>query len=152
LERANPATEGFYEFQAEGDPAADILELPVLDGSFFDLAPVHLLSEQSLAAAAQLDTNVDWDVRRFRPTVLIDAVGGDFPEDEWVGHEVSVGQLRCEVIMPTIRCAMPMQPQPGLAAQPALMPQLKRGHNSLLGVYATVTANGRVALGDELSY
>jgi uncharacterized protein YcbX len=152
LERATPTTEAFYQFQAEGDPENDVLDLPVLDGSFFDLAPLHLLSHASLASAARLDSSLDWDVRRFRPTVTIEtAADGDFPEDAWVGHQVGLGEVRCDVFMPTIRCAMPMQAQPGLRAEPELMPRLKRGHNSLLGVYATVLAGGALSVGDEVS-
>ncbi|HEV3234470.1 MAG TPA: MOSC N-terminal beta barrel domain-containing protein [Candidatus Dormibacteraeota bacterium] len=152
LERATPTTEAFYEFQTEGDPAADVIDLPVLDGSFFDLAPLHLLTQASLASAARLDPGLDWDIRRFRPTVLVEAASdGDYPEDAWVGHELDIGGVRADVIMPTIRCAMPMAAQPGLSAQPALMPRLKQGHNALLGVYATVLAPGHLAVGDELS-
>ncbi len=151
LERADPATEGYYEFQAEGDAANDVIDLPVLDGSFFDLAPLHLLTSASLRSAARLDPELDWDVRRFRPTVMVEAtVDGEFPEDRWVGEQVSIGGLTCDAIMPTIRCAMPMQAQPGLDPQPRLMPRLKQGHNSLLGIYATVVSPGRVAVGDEV--
>ncbi|MDP9325393.1 MAG: MOSC N-terminal beta barrel domain-containing protein [Candidatus Dormibacteraeota bacterium] len=151
LERATPATEAFYEFQTEGDLTADVIDMPVLDGSFFDATPLHILTETSLASAARLDPGLDWDVRRFRPTVLVEAATDqDYPEDDWVGHELDLGKVHADVIMPTIRCAMPMQAQPGLALQPALMPKLKQGHNALLGVYATVLAPGHLALGDEV--
>jgi uncharacterized protein YcbX len=149
LERATPATDGFYKFQLDGDEAAEVLDLPVMDGSFFDLAAVHLLTTASLRAAAELEPAVDWDVRRFRPTFLLEVEGEGYVEDSWTARVV-VGGVTCEVLMPTIRCAMPMREQPGLSRAPALMPALKRGHNSLLGLYLEVTQPGRVTVGDTV--
>jgi uncharacterized protein YcbX len=149
LERAVPATEGFYKFQLDGDEAAEVLDLPVLDGSFFDLAAVHLLTTASLRAAAELEPTVDWDVRRFRPTFLLDVDAEGYVEDGWTAGVV-LGGVACEVLMPTIRCAMPMRQQPGLSAAPTLMPALKRGHNSLLGLYLEVTQPGQVVVGDSV--
>jgi uncharacterized protein YcbX len=149
LERAGPATEGMYKFQLDGDEAAEVLDLPVMDGTFFDLAAVHLLTTASLRAAAKLDPAVQWDVRRFRPTFLLDVDGEGFVEDSWT-ERVVVGGVTCAVIKPTMRCAMPMREQPGLVAAPDLMPALKGGHNSLLGLYLEVTQSGQVALGDTV--
>lgn len=149
LERATAATEGFYGFQLDGDEAAEVLDFPVMDGSFFDLAAVHLLTTASLRTAAELEPGVDWDVRRFRPTFLLEVDGDGYVEDGWT-TEVVLGGVTCEVIMPTIRCAMPMQEQPGLSAAPTLMPALKAGHNSLLGLYLGVTHPGQVNVGDRV--
>ena len=150
LEQATHDTEGLYQFQLDGDESAEVLHLPVMDGSFFDLAPVHLLTSSSLRAAAELEPAVAWDVRRFRPTLLVDVDQEGFMEDGWTGT-VTVGGLGCVVLMPTIRCAMPMRPQPGLPAAPTLMPALKRGHNSLLGLYLSVARPGTVVIGDRVS-
>lgn len=151
LEAATSGTEGVYEFQTEGDPSADVVDMPVLDGTFFDCAPLHLLTTSSLAAAAASDASLDWDVRRFRPTVMVETEGPGFVEDAWVDSEVTIGGLRCEVLMPTIRCAMPMASQPGLPAAPTLMSGLKTVHRALLGVYATVLVPGMVRVGDMVS-
>ena len=150
LERATADTEGTYQFQLDGDESAEVLDLPVMDGTFFDLAPIHLLTASSLRAAAELEPTVAWDVRRFRPTLLVDVDTEGFIEDAWTGT-VTVGGLVCEVLMPTIRCAMPMRAQPGLPAAPTLMPALKRGHNSLLGLYLSVSRPGPVAIGDSVT-
>ena len=148
LDRATPTTDGYYKFQADGDEAADVVDLPVMDGSFFDLAAVHLLTTASLRAASELDRAVDWDVRRFRPTFLLEVEGEGYVEDGWTAGVV-IGGVTCEVLMPTIRCAMPMREQPGLLAAPTLMPSLRAGHNSLLGLYLEVTHPGHVAVGDR---
>ncbi|MDQ6747389.1 MAG: MOSC N-terminal beta barrel domain-containing protein [Candidatus Dormibacteraeota bacterium] len=107
--------DAFYEFQLDGDERAEVLDLPVMDGSYFDLAPVHLLTSASLKTAAALEPAISWDVCRFRPTVLVDTELEGFAEDAWTGR-IQVGGATCAVLMPTIRCAMPMRPQPGLPA------------------------------------
>src|SRR5688500_18188732 len=83
-------------------------------GSFVDLSPVHLMSAASLR---QLAPGAEaYDVRRFRPNVLVDTGedGPDFPESSWVGGELSIGTARLQVTIPTIRCVVPTRPQPEL--------------------------------------
>ena len=56
-------------------------------GMFVDLAPVHVLSQTSLATiGAEIGT--DLDVRRFRPNVLLalDDPDDDLPESHWTGR------------------------------------------------------------------
>ena len=120
-------------------------------GAFQDAASAHLITRSSLQAIEALEPAVSWDLRRFRPTVLLDAGEDGFVEDAWVDRELLLGGAHVHITMPTVRCAMPMRPQPGgLAAAPALMPALKRRHNSLLGVYAAVLSPGTVAIDDPL--
>jgi uncharacterized protein YcbX len=144
------------------DPTDD--DSPVWDfatpsGSLVDLAAVHLLTDASLAAAAALGPGSDWDVRRFRPTLLIAlAPGGDglggvggFPEDAWVGRTVTCGEAAFAPFMPTPRCAMTIRAQPGLARDAAVSRALTTHHSNNLGVYAQVQAAGRVRVGEAVT-
>ena len=55
-------------------------------GSYVDAYPVHLLTRQALQTMAGFTGGSDFDVRRFRPTILIDApVGSPQPELDWCG-------------------------------------------------------------------
>src|SRR5690349_20914278 len=62
-------------------------------GTFVDLSPVHLLSTASLRRLSA--DRAPYDVRRFRPNVLVDIVDEDqdFPETHWVGSELSIGTV-----------------------------------------------------------
>lgn len=120
-------------------------------GTFVDLSPVHLLSTASLAALSP--DGVPYDVRRFRPNILVDAGDSpaEFPETEWVGARLRLGQVELHVEVPTIRCVVPTRPQPGLDLDRGLTRQLAQRTNRFLGVYAEVTEAGVVRVGDEIT-
>ncbi len=53
------------------------------------------------------------DVRRFRPNMAIEAIGGaPFPEDTWVGRTLSIGRARLRVDQRDGRC-VPGRRRPG---------------------------------------
>ena len=83
-------------------------ETPVFDwpgpiGTWLDLADAHWLTTASLGAASALHPDGDWDVRRFRPTALLEVAGEAWAEDAW--GAVEAGSVRSEVLMPTPRCS-----------------------------------------------
>ncbi|MET0456694.1 MAG: MOSC domain-containing protein [Mycobacterium sp.] len=120
-------------------------------GTFVDLGPVHLMSSTSLASLA---TGAEpYDVRRFRPNVLVEVERPDseFPESAWVGGEVRIGSATMHVTIPTIRCVVPTRPQPGVELDRGLTRRLVERTDRFLGVYADVTRAGVVRVGDEVS-
>lgn len=119
-------------------------------GSYVDAYPVHLLTEQSLRAMAALSPGSDFDVRRFRPTVLIDAPGGGQPELGWCGGVLRGPHIALAPLIPTIRCVMPSHQQPGLGRDVAVTRTIAAHARRCLGVYGTVLTPGRVAEGDIL--
>lgn len=120
-------------------------------GTFVDLSPVHVLSTASLRDLAADGT--PYDVRRFRPNVLVDVDGPDreFPESAWVGGDVTLGKAVLHVTNPTIRCVVPTRPQPDLDLDRALTRRLAERSNRFLGVYADVRTPGVVRVGDDVS-
>lgn len=122
-------------------------------GTFVDLGPVHLLSTASLASLSPGEGCSDsYDVRRFRPNVLVE-IGdpdGEFPEAGWVGSVLHIGTSTMRVTTPTIRCVVPTRPQPGLELDRALTRRLAERTDRFLGVYADVTEPGVLRVGDEL--
>jgi uncharacterized protein len=119
-------------------------------GTFVDLAPVHLLSTASLAA---LSDGEPYDVRRFRPNVLVqsdDSAGDEFPEAGWLGAHLRIGGVTLVVTTPTVRCVVPTRPQPGLELDRALTRRLAERTDRFLGMYADVTQPGVLRVGDEI--
>jgi len=150
LEQAEASTTASYEFQFEGDEQAEVLDMPCPEGTFLDAGAVHLITGSSLRALEAAEPAVGWELRRFRPSVLLETVEEGFVEDRWVTRDLLLGGAAVYVTMPTVRCAVPMRAQPGLDPDPGLMAALKRCHRALLGVYAAVLSPGDVALGDPL--
>jgi len=155
LAESTPSTS--VEYQMTFDPpddGAELFTIPAPPGTFLDLAPVHLLTSGTLRACADARPDLDWDVRRFRPNLVVDT--GDvelFGEQAWVGRRLRVGEVELAVDSPTVRCAMPLRAQPGLERQAGLfdaMSELNEEYPNHLGVYCSVVSPGTVRVGDPV--
>jgi len=154
LRQANGPVGPSYE--ALGDPLDEGSETRTFSGPtthFADFADFHLLTTASLLAAKALHPASDWDVRRFRPTMVLETgekeVG--FLEDDWIGGRVVIGaSATFEVFMKTVRCNMPTRLQPGLERDNAVARVLRDEHDFCLGVYAAFRQGGVVAAGDPV--
>ena len=126
-------------------------------GTYFDAFPVNILTEASLRHLQNLLPESSIDVRRFRPNFLVaDGTGLSKPlEFDWIGREVSLGAARIAAVMRCPRCVMTTRAQEGvgqnLPRDGAIMRTLVRTTEQNLSIYATVSREGRVAVGDSVS-
>lgn len=152
LEERAPGVQRSYEmtFDPPNDDA-EYFEIPSPPGSYLDLAVVHLLSTATLAGGEAAHGELDWDVRRFRPNVVVEGPDAPFAEDAWCGSTLTVGTAQLAAVQPTVRCAMPLRAQPGLERQPALFGALDELHGNHLGTYLDVAEPGEIRVGDEVS-
>jgi uncharacterized protein YcbX len=132
-------------------------------GTFFDCAPVHVVTTASLAALADAYPGGRFDPRRFRPNVFIDA-GGDasgFVENAWVNRTLAVGpDVALNIVMSVPRCVMTTLAQDELPADKGILQTIARenrfeirglGPSSCVGVYGLVSTSGAVSRGDQVS-
>jgi uncharacterized protein YcbX len=149
---AAPAEGGAsYQMNVDAtDENSEIIDLPCPPGTFLDALPVHVLTTASLRSMQQKHPDGEWDVRRFRPTALIESDADGFPEDAWIGSAVRMGEAQLMVVAPTVRCVMTTRAQPGLDRDLDIVKSVNREHECNLGVYAVVTQPGRVAAGDTV--
>jgi uncharacterized protein YcbX len=133
------------------DDEAELFEIPAPPGSFLDLAPLHLISRQTLCQSGDARPDLNWDVRRFRPNVVVDAPGlSSYGEDAWCGKRLQIGTAVVAAMQPTVRCAMPLRAQPGLDSQPSLFKALDSAHANHLGIYLSVLEPGEFRVGDRV--
>jgi uncharacterized protein YcbX len=148
---------GERSFEMTFDPPNDdseYYEIPAPPGTFLDSAHVHLVTTATLRGCAEARPDLDWDVRRFRPNVVVDMGGPAFVEQAWIGGEVRVGEVVLHVDSPAVRCAMPLRAQPGLEREPKLfeaMSDLNEQFPNHLGIYCSVVAPGSVSVGDPVT-
>jgi len=119
------------------------------DRGVFDTMPLSLLTTQTAAGLGKL-VGADLAVARFRPNLLVDAFGGDFPEDAWVGRVLRVGSLRMRADKRDQRCVMVTIDPVTLRRDPAILRAIARERDNQLGVYGTTVEPGRVAVGDPV--
>ena len=127
----------------------ELFEYTSPPGTYFDLSPIHLLTTASLAALGPAER---FDPRRFRPNVLVETERGieGLVEAGWCGRTIRVGQARLHGDIPTMRCVMVTLPQPGLPKEPGVLRAIVRDAGQNLGLYAAVTGDGDVAVGDPV--
>lgn len=146
---------GERSFEMTFDPPnddAEYYEIPAATGTFLDSHAVHLVTTATLDHVRSQRPDLDWDVRRFRPNLVLDVDGPPFIEQEWLGIQVRIGAAVLSVDSPTVRCAMPLRAQPGgLDREPALfkaMSDLNETFPNHLGVYCSVVTPGPVSVAD----
>jgi len=141
---------GRAEFFADAtDDRSPAIEWTMPAGRYHDSLPLLLVTADSLRAGRAVHDGA-WDVRRFRPNLLLDAGRDGWTEDDWVGREVAVGAVRLRVEKPCTRCTMITRPQPGLDADVDVFRAVARHHAAALGVLAGVVTPGVVRVGDVL--
>lgn len=118
----------------------------------FDIAPVSLISRQTVARIAE-ETGTKEDPWRFRPNLLVDLASGEaFEELKWVGKTLRIGdKARIAVNEVDERCVMTtLDPATG-ASTPSILKCIVQRHNKCAGVYATVLTPGEVRSGDTIT-
>ncbi len=133
-------------------------------GTFFDTSTLHVLATETLEALAGMHPDGQWDMRRFRPNVLVtldDPPAEGFAENAWVGHSLRFGEVtEAAVLVPMPRCVMTTLPQGDLPRDPLILRTLaernrqelgEHGSFACVGAMVNVSVPGRVAAGDEVS-
>jgi uncharacterized protein len=126
---------------------------PCPPGSFFDAAPLHVLTDATLTALQQAYPGGRFDVRRFRPNILVgatDAVGRI--EEQWDSRTLTIGAIvRATVLMGTIRCVMTTLPQYDLPRDPKILRTVAQQGGGNAGVYATIDVPGTIRVGEPVA-
>jgi uncharacterized protein YcbX len=162
LERAVP--EEVLADGAEADVAFTVNELgrAAPPGTFFDFAPVHVITEATLARLAELSPRGTVEAVRYWPNLVIRTDGEPFAENGWAGRELWLGSgLRLKVLVPTPRCAVPTLAHGSLPRDPEALRVAARANRveplpglgllPCVGAYAQVVRPGRIAVGDPVS-
>lgn len=127
-------------------------------GTFFDLSVLHVLTEETLDRLRELAPGAGFDVRRYRPNLVLGGQGVGFVENGWPGLELMFDDgLRIAVALSTMRCVMTTLAQGDLPRDADTLRAIAR-HNRVeipnlgtwacAGVYADVAAPGEVHVGD----
>jgi hypothetical protein len=131
-------------------------------GTFFDFAPLHLLTTSTLDRIAGLSPRATAEPERYRPNIVIQTTDPGFPENDWVGRDLRIGSdLTIRVIARTPRCAIPTLEHGRLPRDPDAL-RVPAAHNRIspldavgpqpcAGAYAQVLCPGRVQVGDVAS-
>lgn len=140
LRRPTPDERGTYEIADNDDrPDGAWTRWEGPEGVFHDSGRTRL----SIIAESALD---GWDVRRFRPNVVVG--GGD--ERDLLDHTVRISDVALRVVKEIDRCVIVTRPQPGLERDKTVLRRVHTDRGGSLGVGALVEATGTIRVGDPV--
>ncbi len=154
----------YVDVLTSGDPVSEFAAAEAAPpGTFFDYAPVHLLTLSTLRRFQALQPASRFDARRFRPNIIIEPDGAaeGFIESEWVGQTLAIGEgVLIRIIDPAPRCVMTTMAQGDLPHDPRILRTVME-HNRVhvsafgqelpcVGVYAAVVRGGAIRAGDPV--
>ncbi len=138
------------EGRANGDKVTDE-SMPAM--TFFDGAPVHLLTTATTDRLRELYPEGRFEARRFRPNLVVEPSPHvkDFVEDGWVGRTLRVGEeVRLKVSRPCGRCVMTTLAQGDLPSDMGVLRTAAHYNKARVGVYASVERGGGIRRGDPV--
>jgi uncharacterized protein YcbX len=129
---------------------------PLGVGTFFNFAALHLITTATLASTGA-------DLIRYRPNIVIGTPGLDgYPENDWLGQDLAIGEAVLRVIARTPRCAVPtLQHGTSVGVDKSAL-RVVAEHNRVpafdgrdpepcAGVYAQVLRPGRITQNDTVT-
>lgn len=147
LTRASATASGTFEIgladddDADRDPGVEWFQWDGPVGTFHD-------STRTQVSIIGADTVGAWDMRRFRPNVVVEGTG----EDGWVGSPRRLGSAVVDVVKQIDRCVMTTRRQPGgIERDLEVLRTINRDRAGNLGIGARVQSPGTVRVGDPIT-
>ena len=131
-----------------------VTDFTLPEGTFFDVATVHLLTTATLDRLRELYPQGRFEVRRFRPNIVVQLASGEtgFAENAWVGHTLAVGTaVRLSITGLCGRCVMTTLAQGDLPGDPGILRTAAQHNRVNVGVYAAVARGGTIRRGDPIT-
>jgi len=121
--------------------------------TFFDAAPVHVLTTATTDRLRELYPEGRFEARRFRPNLVVEPSQRvkDFVENGWVGRTLRVGEeVRLKVSSPCGRCVMTTLAQGDLPRDLGVLRTAAHYNKVRVGVYASVERGGNIKRADSV--
>src|SRR5262249_21279202 len=149
-------TLGLTQRQAQDVPIS-AAELP---GTFVAYGSVHLIATSTIDPLQQLYPQGRFDIRRFRPNIVVRTRAEPFVENLWMGRAFAIGdEVIVRITMPCPRCVNTILPQGDLPHDPGILRTIAQ-HNMqdlgefgalpCAGAYADVVEPGLIRRGDAV--
>lgn len=133
-------------------PSEDFLNFVTLPGSYFLVSPLHILTSASIAYCKNLLPSADWDIRRFRPNLVIETQDqySGLAEQQWLGKKLHVGKVVIDCNSTAIRCGAITRQQQGIPFNKTILRSIVKEADQNLGIYGDISGQGRLSVGDAI--
>jgi uncharacterized protein YcbX len=129
-------------------------------GNFFDFGAIHLLTTGTTRQLERHAPQFRFDVRRFRPNILVETDDEGFVESGWQARTLEIGGARLQVSFTVPRCVLTTLAQGDLPADRGVLRAITEANSvdvlhsgtayPCVGVYADVLSEGPIRRGDPV--
>jgi uncharacterized protein YcbX len=131
----------------------EVAEFESPPGTHHDCWPLMVMTTSAMTAMQQALPDSNIDIKRFRPSIVIDSTETGHPEFTWTGKTAHIGTATVEFLDPCPRCIMiTRRINDDIPEDRAILRHVVRELDQNVGVYARVVAPGSVSVGDSLRF
>ena len=131
----------------------EVVEFESPPGTHYDCWPLLVMTTSAVQALRDALPESVIDMRRFRPSLVIDGAEAGHPEFSWKGRTASVGSAVIEFLDPCPRCVMVTREiNAEIPQDRTILRHIVRDLNQNLGVYARIVQPGNVSVGDTVQF
>jgi len=147
-----PNLEEYWPDIEELDNRDVVTDEKMPEGTFFDLALIHLLTTSTIDELRRLYPQGRFEVRRFRPNIVINTNSNQpaFAENQWIGKTLAIGNVLLKVTEPCPRCVMTTLPQGDLPRDIGILRTAVQKNDGHVGIYANIIQTGAIKCDDEI--
>ena len=135
-------------------------------GTFFDFAPIHIITTTTLAQLREIAPDSVFDARRFRPNIVVNVTEepSGFVENDWLGRTLKVGSARLYATDPAPRCVVTTLAHGDIERDLGVLKTVVRNNSAasvtaapghvfqgVAGIYAQSVYDGLIRVDDLLS-
>jgi uncharacterized protein YcbX len=143
----------------QGEPYPDFSQFPeqakefvTVPGTFFLVTPFHIITTATLNYLKSLLPQADWDVRRFRPNIVIDTNESDqgLVEQDWIGKTITIADSQVDCTATAPRCGAVTREQNGFNFDKSMLRTIIKHADQNLGIYGSISQQGILSVGDAV--
>ena len=133
----------------------EVAEFESPPGTHHDCWPLMVMTTSSMRALEAALPGSNTDIRRFRPSLVVETEGAGHPEFGWTGRTARMGDDGpvIEFLKPCPRCVMTTRAVAGgIPEDRDILRHIVRDLDQNLGVYARVITPGAFRTGDKVTF
>jgi uncharacterized protein YcbX len=131
----------------------EVVEFESPPGTHYDCWPLMVMTTSALRALEVALPDSVVDIRRFRPSVVVDGASEGHVEFTWKGKRARIGSAVIEFLDPCPRCVMPTRRiNDDVPEDRAILRHIVRDLDQNLGVYARILTPGSFSVHDEVIF
>lgn len=131
----------------------EVVEFESPPGTHYDCWPLMIMTTSAMRALEAALPESTIDIRRFRPSLVIDGAPPGHAEFGWKGKRASIGSAVIEFLDPCPRCVMPTRRvNDEIPEDRAILRHIVRDLDQNLGIYARVLTPGTFSVNDVVHF